>query len=159
MIEHLPNDKYQEGLKELQRISKKYILISVPKKEKLKDNFIKCPYCMSEFNSNFHKRSFTETSLVNLFPESKWKCLFVKSIGIRNKYFLLSGLYSFFKKNFKKDRHEFFSICPFCGFQKENTPRVINQKRQTYNSFSNFIKSVWPKSHKAVWLLALYEKR
>lgn len=43
ILEHLPSSAYRTTLDELQRISAKYILISVPNDEFLQERFTKCP--------------------------------------------------------------------------------------------------------------------
>ena len=67
VIEHLPEGVYQKGISELARLSKKYIILSVPYKEKLEESYTKCPACKSIFNYELHLRTFNEEVLKNIF--------------------------------------------------------------------------------------------
>jgi ubiquinone/menaquinone biosynthesis C-methylase UbiE len=67
VIEHLTHDIYKKALSEIERISKKYILINVPHGEKRV--FVKCPACSCRFNPSFHLRSYHSNSYSRLFKE------------------------------------------------------------------------------------------
>ena len=69
IIEHLSVDEYEAGLRELARVSRKYILISVPYDQTLEDAFRECPLCKTRFNSAHHKRSFDESAMKALFSD------------------------------------------------------------------------------------------
>lgn len=45
VLEHLPDDVYEQSLAEIARVSGRYILISVPNRENLKANLTRCPAC------------------------------------------------------------------------------------------------------------------
>ena len=46
VLEHIHDATYQQSLAELARVSKKYLLISVPYNEDLKKSFTECPKCL-----------------------------------------------------------------------------------------------------------------
>ena len=52
VIEHLPLNIYETALKELARVSGKYIIVSVPYNEVIEESFNQCPSCKSIFNLN-----------------------------------------------------------------------------------------------------------
>lgn len=73
MIEHLEDDLLHAALKEMDRLSKKYILITVPNKEPLHKLQVKCEACGAIYHKNGHLHSFTLEKLDSLHPN--WKVL------------------------------------------------------------------------------------
>ncbi len=67
MLEHLDVNTLQAAVAELKRISKKYILLSVPNDEKLRKRFTKCSSCRHEFHIYCHYHSFTLSKIKELF--------------------------------------------------------------------------------------------
>lgn len=79
VLEHLPQEDFKRGISELQRVSKKYILITVPNEGDLERSLVMCPKCYCWFNPYFHMRSFNKKSLQNLFE--KFNPIKIKEIG------------------------------------------------------------------------------
>jgi len=69
LLEHLEDDLFFKTISEFKRISKKYLLISVPHNEDLDKLNIKCVHCGAIFNFCLHHRSFIATDFEKLFPE------------------------------------------------------------------------------------------
>lgn len=69
MIEHLPNDVLERTISEFERISRKYILVSVPNNECLNARFIHCPKCSTNFHTVGHLQSFDKLKLRSLFSD------------------------------------------------------------------------------------------
>jgi len=67
VLEHLPESVLKKAIAELKRISKKYILITVPNNEYLQKNYVKCSACKYKFNASYHLNSFDLDSLFLLF--------------------------------------------------------------------------------------------
>lgn len=115
VLEHLPSDIFLKSAGEIERVSKKYIAVSVPNKQLLKQAFVKCSYCACLFNPDYHVRSFDRSKLQKLFknfsPVSFIECgplisdypsfvnFLVPLIGIRPK------------PN---------TVCPQCGYTEKN---------------------------------------
>jgi ubiquinone/menaquinone biosynthesis C-methylase UbiE len=68
LLEHLDDDTYQATIREFQRISKKYILISVPFEESLSKGMIQCPECKLLFHRSYHQRRFSVELIQKDFP-------------------------------------------------------------------------------------------
>jgi SAM-dependent methyltransferase len=71
VLEHLPYEVYPRALEEIGRCSKKYILITVPNKEDLRENSTVCPACTCRFHPSRHVRSFDSATLEHLFRQFK----------------------------------------------------------------------------------------
>jgi len=67
VLEHLKQDAFINGISEIKRVAKKYIIVSVPNEEPLEYFLVVCPACNCHFNSVGHVRSFSHTSLKELF--------------------------------------------------------------------------------------------
>jgi len=73
-IEHLENPV--AAIKEMRRVSKKYVVITVPYKKRIRE--VLCPYCFKKHKLDGHLHSFDEEKLERLCSESGLK---VKKIG------------------------------------------------------------------------------
>jgi SAM-dependent methyltransferase len=69
MLEHLPVSIYQITLDELKRVSRRYILITVPYNENLYYDNIVCPVCLCRFHPYHHVRQYSEDSFQGLFDK------------------------------------------------------------------------------------------
>lgn len=162
VIEHLSVEDYRLAQEELARVSKKYILISVPNKENLKNNFIECPECHSQFSKSFHKRSFNNDKLNSLFTENGFSCEYVRKLGEKKEYIIISPLYRLIRKYLQKKHFKGILICPVCNFTNNPTENNLENK-QHQNSFvfkfGKFVKLFWPSYSRYKWLIALYVRK
>ncbi len=127
MLEHL-DDKTLEGtIRELKRLSKKYIFITVPNGENPGKLAIQCPSCSYIFNRPNHLQSFKLSDFKRLFSEFK----VIKSLafGQLTRYYQPALLKAKLKLTpssawvpyywiHRTDRH---TICPKCEHEFENT--------------------------------------
>lgn len=60
VIEHFTYDDYTDCMREIARISAKYILITVPSNQNLRNYQMECPQCACHFNPDYHMRSFSK---------------------------------------------------------------------------------------------------
>lgn len=161
VLEHLPYNDFKSTVSEIQRVSKKYIIITVPNSQDIKHSLKECPMCHCRFNPYFHLRSFDKNKLKYLF--SNFRPIIIKPIGpisIRKKYNkIVLDLYSTFKKTSLTQT----AICPQCGYQQknENKKNITNKKFffNTYHILKNIFKIFVPTEKKQRWLLALYVKK
>jgi SAM-dependent methyltransferase len=163
VIEHLPLPIYRKSLSELARISKKYIIVSVPYNEKLEESHNQCPACKSIFNFELHLRSFDEQNMTELFDDLGFKCVILKKLNPTQSF---KGHYVFRKFFYPKQFLMWKSpICPICGFidqsNKINKTRqtlTTNRKRSILSYFTKIPKLFWPKEERYYWILAMYER-
>ncbi len=85
LLEHLEEEVLRKTVKELSRIAKEYVLISVPNQENPDKLSIRCPECNYIFNRPNHLRSLDVGRLESLFPEFERVCL--RTSGIKVRYY------------------------------------------------------------------------
>lgn len=137
VIEHLPIDTYEKGLRELERIAKQYILLSVPYNESRA--LVSCPYCGAGFNACYHVRSFNEESMKSLFAEQ---------FSIENMIYIGpqpalkpfgTWIYHILKR---KVEMPVGSICPQCGYRETNKVVVTNNHSKEISLLQKFKNKV-----------------
>jgi SAM-dependent methyltransferase len=84
LLEHLEDSVFEKTLREFPRISRRYIIITVPNNENLEKYLLKCPGCGYEFNRSYHLRYFSKERLMNLFPGYKALSFRVLGAKVRN---------------------------------------------------------------------------
>lgn len=83
VLEHLPGSLLYHAVSEMMRISRKYLLITVPYREYLPKNHIKCPFCAHIFNASYHYNSFDSDKLTSLFSNAKVLSKFYRGKQVR----------------------------------------------------------------------------
>lgn len=147
VLEHLEDSVFLKAVKEIERVAKDYILITVPNQENLKRSSVFCPSCKRMFHPYFHVRSFDKKKLANVF--NKFKLLEIKESGPSQPYvpdFLVKVL-----RKVEKPSPLGTSICPFCGYKGrdvEDNPGIISLVKSKARVF-------FPKKKR--WLFALYK--
>ena len=145
VIEHLDWETFHATLSELARISKKYILITVPYDEDIEGVMVQCSSCKKKFHPSLHQRSFSKNTMVNLFQQYGYRQIENCLLGKQVEYVLITALK---KKLFGNSGAEY---CPYCGWKQEY--------HGTKNSeFKKVVQKYWPKRIKPSWMLSLYEK-
>jgi len=162
VLEHLDLEEYREAKEELARVSKRYILISVPFAETLEEDFVKCPKCKPYFTRSHHKRTFDEQKVKALFESQGFRSTEIKYISKRNMYFILTPIFKWYKRITGKLLTE-GTVCPVCGYEVKNkvkTEEISARKKKgsAISNLSSFLKRIWPKKHTYKWIAALYEK-
>ena len=166
VIEHLPVTVYNQALRELTRIARNHIIISVPYNEKLELNYTRCPSCKTIFNKDIHLRNFNDEKMQNLLTEFGFKCAHTQKL-IKVEKFVGHDLY---RKLFYPEQLLVWNspICPICGYVEHSqkggqTGQVaeINgtpPPRKLISYLTGLPKLIWPKKTYYYWILARYEK-
>jgi len=158
LLEHLPDDILQGTIAEFKRLSKKYILITVPNDENPNKLSIVCPKCSYAYNSSNHLRSFDIKKLKKIFSEYQLitTLTFGKKVRYYNKNILklktnLSPSRSWIPYYWMpKEKRK--TTCPSCEYTFEN-PYKFN-----LFSFGFDLLNVVVSPKKPYWLFALFEK-
>jgi SAM-dependent methyltransferase len=129
MIEHLPDELFLNTLKEFERLSRKYILITVPNREPLYKLTVKCNQCDKTYHKNGHLQRFNKESIISLFPD--WQILALEEFGkpVRSyKKFLadikhqLAPAKSWIPAHWIKTQGVPYHFCIHCGHKNELKP-------------------------------------
>jgi SAM-dependent methyltransferase len=159
VLEHLSQRDFVKGIQEIQRLSRKYILITVPNDEILEDALVLCPKCCCAFNPFYHVRNFCKVTLSNLFIN--YKPITIREIGPVNKQNLYHNLVYFLRLALLKPTPPASSICPQCGYQSKSKDLAIRNNKNKHSLYYirliTLIKPfIFKQSEKKRWLLALY---
>jgi SAM-dependent methyltransferase len=159
VIEHLPYQIYEAGLRELERVASDHLLISVPYREKR--ILTECPNCGCRFHPNYHMRSFDERDLAQLFQQ--FECAAYEVVAVddywlgpvfRRLYRLLTR-----SKDFPKT-----AVCPQCGYTEAEgahslQPAAVSSLSQVRQRLRAMLKRRLPKYKRKNWIVAYYRRQ
>jgi ubiquinone/menaquinone biosynthesis C-methylase UbiE len=152
LIEHLTNSGRKKVLREIVRVTKKYILISVPYRQVLAEHQVKCNECGCIFQQFGHTYSFNKKTMKSLFsfnPNIKHKEFKTMGGPIKRKPYLLVKLAQIFGGYDKPHRNV---ICPQCG----NTENFVSEHNLATFLFYKLPWRLFP--GRARWIASLYKK-
>lgn len=135
VIEHLPDAIYSQALKEIARVSARYILVAVPYRELLEAAGVDCPACGHRYHAHLHQRAYGVNDVVSLFsPEFTaisvqlagecWTFEDPELLGMARR---LSGLDYAFEE----------SVCPRCATRRGPVEQS-DRARKVYRRFESF---------------------
>ncbi|WP_286883316.1 methyltransferase domain-containing protein [Aneurinibacillus sp. UBA3580] len=131
VLEHLPPDVFHEGVKELQRVAKKYVLVVTPFQEKLDFGQMTCIHCRTEFHVNLHIHSISKKTIEDAFC-SNFK---IKEIAFSGDEWPHIPLYAkYIKSLYSFSNNWEHAVCPQCGV-KQNDNRFVYGKKETDPKF------------------------
>ena len=165
VLEHIPVPDYKKAISELARISKKYLIISVPYAEVLSHAFNTCPSCESQFNRDLHLRSYSKETMETLFDSHNIKCQSTTTLGKMKE----PMGYRRYRKMFYPEQFNRWEspICPICGYAETKAPKSADEstetqrqpkKRRLISYIAAFPKQIWPSVTKYYWVMSVYSK-
>lgn len=115
LLEHIPPAFYDQARGELARVSRKYILISVPYREVLTAGTIQCPTCTAHYHAFEHMRSYDDATLTTLLPGMD--LIDKRFSGVSKRYNKLELFLRYrLGKYYSRDPH---AVCPHCGMRPQ----------------------------------------
>lgn len=160
VLEHLPHQEFDKGISEIQRVSQKYILVSIPNDEILEGSLVLCPKCCCAFNPCFHMRSFRKETLSSLF--TKFRPITIREIGPVTRFYSYNNFLFFLRLGYKKPSPPVTSICPQCGYQNKRKLSDAKHNQKSYalslQRLLSLVKPLTKRREKKRWLLALYAR-
>jgi len=127
VLEHLSYYDFENAVLELERVSRKYLAISVPNREALNQSLVSCPYCYCAFNPSWHVRSFNEEILSKIFQN--FRMIECSQCGPQTRQHN-SKIVSFYRC-WKARPPSKLALCPQCGYSKASE---INQTKVQYSN-------------------------
>jgi ubiquinone/menaquinone biosynthesis C-methylase UbiE len=162
VLEHLTHVDFKKSLEELARLSRRYVMVTVPFKERLAPRHAICPKCSCRFHRFYHMRSFDELRLRVLFNNQPKALRLVRLKGVfaEKKIPIISNLIRAYRWRYI---HNFppNSTCPLCGFQNlaVNPQKEENDKIGINAGMLKKVEAFLPiKKTSYIWWFALYEK-
>jgi SAM-dependent methyltransferase len=132
VLEHLPVAVFPRAVAELARVAGKYVLVSVPYKQDLAASMSQCPSCLTQFNADYHMRSFDEAVLGSLLDGEGFRLVSTRLMGPQTTYLdrrLRARLRAWLRPEVGMPS---YAICPVCGWhdaeqlRRESTRRVAS---------------------------------
>lgn len=151
VLEHLSNKIYQNALKEMNRISSKSIMVSVPYKEQLFGGIIKCVYCKKYYHLFLHKRSFSDKDFIKIFQD--FHLIKTYKIGKKNILPLLFFKLKHITQNYYKYQK---TKCPYCG--RKNNKHEMKLLRKIFYSFETLIRTIFLFKREPIWIILVYQR-
>lgn len=154
VLEHVRPANFKATLDEIARVSRKYVLLSVPNQEPLGESLVRCPQCLCRFNGSWHVRRFDEHDLRTLFRG--FQLLECRACGPVTRYggsrlaeiaVLLRGL-----------RPAVGVTCPLCGHVEVDAAGSTGKKKRT-SAIHRGLRTLLFYRSRPYWLLALYARR
>jgi SAM-dependent methyltransferase len=157
VLEHLPAPVYARALAELQRVSARYILISVPNRDDLRAAQVTCPECFCRFNLHRHLRAFRAEAMGGLLDD--FTLVSCKTIGVKRRYFAHTALVRIGRACGALEAFPPQALCPQCGHHRPPPPAPTPALRASDSRLALFAKRFAPAVKEGKWILALYERR
>lgn len=113
LLEHLPGGAFESTVAEIARVADRYIVVSVPNRQDLRQDQAKCPECGAVFNKYYHLRSFDPDMLEELFDG--FEAMDVVEYGGPDRVQTPLGIFMR-HRIFRRWRPFENAVCPECGY-------------------------------------------
>lgn len=165
ILEHLLFKVYPKALEEIERVSTKYIIVTVPNNENLTMSLVTCPYCGCFFNPSRHVRSFKSETLEKLFAQFSLQIL--KSCLMSKVYSILLVRVARLLKLIPSTTFSVTALCPQCGYspllllgdEGSSKTSAINRNRLLVYLLRLVARQLVPTKKRGAWLMALYRRK
>ena len=169
VVEHLPLAVYPAALSELSRVAARWIMVSVPFEQNLRESLCECPSCSTRINPDYHLRSFDEEKLRYLFREQGYAATQIEFLGTIDDYVGYHSIRRLLRgESSRTDGFPASTICPMCGYcepdalvgelARRRRASEIHRPPRRPSPLRKLAKLLWPKRRRHPWVGALYEK-
>ena len=158
VLEHLPQGTFRTALSELQRISRKYIVVTVPNRQNLEQALVRCPQCFCRYHPDWHVRSFEKRTLSPLFRD--FRLFRLEECGPFTEDY--PGFLNFVCSLYRRDPPA-HGVCPQCGFTAFDEGRDVSETvpadpGPTRWNFVKGIASRFRTGKRHYWIRGFYER-
>ncbi len=156
VLEHIKPEFLQKACDELQRITKKYLLIGVPFKQDLRLGRTRCKRCGRRNPPYGHVNRFDEEKLKKLFSKMK-----VRKISFIGKTKEVTNFISTFLLDLAGNPYGTYNQkepCIYCGAKLEKPSPNFFQKALAKLAFIIMKMQRYFTSEKPIWIHILFEK-
>lgn len=150
VLEHLDPTELKQGIAELKRVSRKYLLISVPHREQLEMKQYLCSVCGHSAHVHGHLQSFDSTRLADLFSPEFYP-LKQRTCGVPERRFPP------FLLHWKHRLGQWFEPSPGLKCAKCGSSDFVN-KSSIPTKFINLINLGITRPQR-YWYMALYQRK
>jgi 2-polyprenyl-3-methyl-5-hydroxy-6-metoxy-1,4-benzoquinol methylase len=151
MLEHLSASDFVSAIIQFKRISRKYIIVSVPNNENLAAAYARCPVCGYVFHAWQHQQTFSKKKVIQAF-QPEFKISHIEFCGQTVKKWL-PGLLTLKHALGQWMIPDKAPLCPLCG-NRDFSPTSSNMLTKIINGINYLFAG---KKH--YWIMAKYEKR
>lgn len=113
VVEHLPDGVFEACLAELARVTRRYVLISVPLLETLAVKQLPCTICGHHFNQTGHLRRFSKRDIARLLPDLR--TVELRECGAPQRHYYNRGLLAIRQRIAGVYNRSPDALCPACG--------------------------------------------
>ncbi len=156
VLEHLPLPTFEAAIRELARVARRHIVVTVPYRERLRRNFARCPSCQTDFSRSLHMRSFDHGVMQRLFSVHGFHCESVAALAVP-RHRGLSPMLSLARRIQGRHRAMRRALCPVCGYRDEQargaTPHASAKQSPVWKKS---LKRLWPQTQAPRWFLGVY---
>ncbi|MEQ8765862.1 MAG: methyltransferase domain-containing protein [Planctomycetota bacterium] len=152
VLEHLPTDILERTAKEMCRVARRYVFVTVPYLEFLPEHDVRCEHCSQIFNAWGHLHSFDEARLLGLFEGLRPRR--VEAFGPDRTDYPGALLYLRQRLGGQWLRWD-LSFCPACRQQVKSSGEgnlVARGCDFLYHRMQRWLKA------KPTWLMGLFER-
>jgi SAM-dependent methyltransferase len=159
MLEHLNDNSFVKAIFEMKRVSRRYILITVPNNEKLRRRYTKCRTCGSEFHVYYHLRSFNLNKLISNFDDYN-VCYFTSSGPLElNSFDMISHLKNKLANSYFSVGHPIkcvncASIVDLSTHRRNLFQKIVGKFLDSSQGILNIMLNKKPQPY---WLIVLFE--
>lgn len=155
LVEHLEDAALASALREMARVTRRYLLVTTPYQENLALGMSFCPRCRRPFHSSLHVRSFTESGLRETVERAGFRSIWIRRAGksparsalLSRMSGSLAGYYPCWRPGM---------ICPFCAGPIPRKRARENPLSLLLESLQAVVSSLAPKPPHSI--CALFEK-